>query len=119
MPSGLDHLYRFHANDGNDTADAPHWSVSGSSLEGTTRFYRVYYDDGVTPYAAETVLKPAAAAAGDVAAAAERFLLEVQGWLNTRSGLDDTFLSALYRLFHEDPWLQTELHVIVAVEPVD
>jgi hypothetical protein len=116
MPGGLDHLYRFHANNG--TASGPQWSVSGSSLEGTTRFYRVYYDDDDgTPYAAEAVLKPSATGGDEEA---ERFLLAVQGWLHTRgSGLNDVFLSALYQLFHEDPWLQTAIHVIVAIEPVD
>jgi hypothetical protein len=115
-PGGLDHLYRFHANSG-DT-DGPIWSVSGSSLEGTTRYYRVFYDGR----AVETALKPQGGSSGSGTAAwqqdAEAFLLEVQGWLQSIEA-DSTFLSAVYTLFHTDPWLQTQLHVVVKVEPVD
>jgi hypothetical protein len=118
MPGGLDHLYRFHAHNGfSEHADGPMWSVSGGSLEGTTRFYRVQYDGR----SFEAVLKPegGGGAATEWDEAAERFLLEVQDWLKSHEGLDDTFLSAVYMLFREDPWLQTQNHVIVRIEPVD
>jgi hypothetical protein len=95
-----DMLCRFFEHDDNRD-DTISWSVSGGSLEGTKRYYRIMYDNSITKLERELVvdIKDSNASLGHSIA---EFKQIVTAWLPDTC---NEFGHQVQKMFIIDPWL--------------
>jgi hypothetical protein len=100
MPTTLDTLFRFFEYNSQDEPQS--WVVSGGTLEGTKRYYRIMYeDDACEKFECELVF--------DIhdSNIKEKILLYVNSILERINlGVVPTFNSTVQELFVQDPWIR-------------
>lgn len=110
-----DMLCRFFEHDDNRD-DEITWSVSGGSLEGSKRYYRIMYDNSITKLERELVIdvKDTKSLESNIV----EFKQIVTGWFNSTS---EDFVTTVQKMFMIDPWLSsyTDESIYVLQEPVD
>jgi hypothetical protein len=97
MPSSLDLLFRFFEYNNENEKD--NWVVSGGTLEGTKRYYRVMYESD-TKFECELVFENADS---DMKAKIHSFVNAVLKRINL--GVSDTFRKMFDDLTVQDPWI--------------
>jgi hypothetical protein len=100
MPTTLDILFRFFEYNRDDESQS--WAISGGTLEGTKRYYRVMYEEeGCDKFQCELVF--------DIydSNIKEKILVYVNTVLErVNLGVSSTFSKTLQQLFIQDPWMQ-------------
>lgn len=103
MPIPADRLGVFLRHD--DGREAPiEWSIYAGGLEGASRYYRIRYTHpGITVETFDATVDLNGTDA-TLCAALDAYRGRVNGWVASNT-LSSSFLSALYALFAEDPWM--------------
>ena len=98
MPSSLDLLFRFFEY--NDQNEQDNWVVSGGTLEGTKRYYRVMYES-ITKFECELVFEDDDS---DIKVKIHSFVNAVLERIHL--GVSDTFRKMFDELTIQDPWIR-------------
>jgi hypothetical protein len=81
------------------------WSIYAGGLEGPNRYYRIHYlhASGETDTFDTTI--DLNAADGALCEAVDAYRRRVHDWTTRNNTLSASFLTALYALFADDPWM--------------